>query len=227
MKFSFLTGAALALALGVQAHAAPVLTNGGFETGDFTGWSVTANGIGGCGTDWNVSNLGIATQCLPVANPVEGQFAAYNSFDGAGPVNYTLKQSVALGSVSQASLSWQHAFEVNVFGLARTFSMSFLDSNDQLIGEVFSQSFENGTFGSQGWVANNMDVTALLAGYSGQTVQLVADVFISESFTGPAGFGLDAVDLDVVSVVPVPGALVLLLGGLGGLGALGARRKSA
>jgi hypothetical protein len=37
-------GAALAAILAVQAHA-QLVTNGGFETGDFTGWSNTGDGI--------------------------------------------------------------------------------------------------------------------------------------------------------------------------------------
>jgi hypothetical protein len=40
-----------ATAFSASTHAAQVLTNGGFETGNFSGWVASTNGVGGCDTD--------------------------------------------------------------------------------------------------------------------------------------------------------------------------------
>jgi len=70
---------ALALFLAFPIYAmtaqASLINNGGFETGDFTGWDVTTNGPGDCDTDWNVSISGSAIGCIAagaVADPIEG-----------------------------------------------------------------------------------------------------------------------------------------------------------
>ena len=80
-KASFLACAALALTLGTsQVQAAELVTNGGFETGDFTGFTRTGNqGFTG------VSGAFSGT------NPYEGNFQGYfGAVGSAGTISQTL-----------------------------------------------------------------------------------------------------------------------------------------
>ena len=211
------------------------IINGGFETGDFAGWTQVSNlGGSGCATDWYVSPTD--TQCQfasTILNPaIEGSFAAYNSFDGPGPVSFSIEQDIALGSdtLSTADLGWSHTVGWN-FGLGipatldRVFSMSFLDSSDNLIGEAFNLSIgpADGVSGFIDWTANSVDVLGLLSGFEGQTVTLLVDTLIPQNFSGPGSLGLDDIQLALTTTsVSEPETLALL--GLG-LAVLGLRSR--
>jgi hypothetical protein len=102
----YLAGAAAAMTLGAQcASAANLITNGGFETGDFTGWTVVANATGVTGPGFDgfnphsgnfFANLGDTSGAYPFGtlsqtiSTVAGQLytlSFYLSSDGALP-NY-------------------------------------------------------------------------------------------------------------------------------------------
>ncbi|MGR9053198.1 MAG: hypothetical protein ACU84J_11160, partial [Gammaproteobacteria bacterium] len=112
------------------AEAVELLINGNFETGDFSGWTATANGTGGCDTDWNVSSIGgsTATGCQPgvfggnfPGAPGEGTFSAYNSFDGDAPQQFRLTQSFVVPvNIGNATLSWIETYNVDLTAGATT-----------------------------------------------------------------------------------------------------------
>lgn len=218
-----------------QVSAVEIVTNGGFETGSLSGWTTAGvpagSTVGACGggantRDWNVSSTGAATNCDDPGAPNGGSFAAYNMFDAGttAPLSYDLMQVVALpGSLSSATLSWDEAFSWTFSGtLPRIFSVEFYDSTfTSLLGSVYSRTVAPGTSGFTGWVNQSFDVTSLLAASSGSSVGLQFSVSIPETWTGPAGMGLDNVSLDVISnatTVPEPSTLALLGLALAGLG---------
>ncbi len=217
------------------SSAAPVqvLVNGGFETGDFTGWNeVTNSGGRGCNTDWYVSTTDTQCQQRPevrLNSATEGKYAAYNSFDGFAGTTYTIEQDVALGSVAAATLDFSYTVGWD-FGLGprshheRVFSVSFLDAGDSLIGAAYVLGIgpSDGIRGFIDWTNISLDVTSILSGYDNQTVTLVANVFIPERKTGPGSFGLDDVNLQI-SAVPLPAAVYLFVGGLLAMTGAGAR----
>jgi hypothetical protein len=214
-----------------MAHAVSLLTNGSFETGDFTGWTASANGPGGCDTDWNVGSSGAATNCgggggfglVNPDTPIDGSFAAYNSFDGDGPQTFSLSQSILVPtSVDSGALSWSES---------GGFLFSFIGPDpepriwDVSLGgtSVFSSSFNSDQ--DIDWIARSFDVTSILAANAGSTIDLVFSNFIPEFFTGPAGWGLDGVGLEATTALPEPGTMALFLFGLLASVRFGQRRR--
>lgn len=228
-------GAAMLAALGLsvavtpaaQAGVSELVTNGGFETGDFTGWSVVNTGAGGCGTNaWVVNSTG-AHGCSgnvgAMPAPVSGTYAAYSTFDGPASTMH-ISQQIFVGAVGTASLSFSDTVRMSIGGLARTLSIDLYDvTNSILLANLFSQSFQNV---NQGWLAQALDVTGQLQALSGQTVTLRVSNIMPQSFTGPAGFGIDDISLQVSTSVPAPGAFALMALGLAAVGGIARRRRS-
>ena len=94
---------ALSIFLGANAFAANLITNGGFETGDFTGWTV-ANQAGG-GGDWFV----LSGTTEPISGhasvgPASGNWYASSDQPGAGC--HVLYQMVTLPFTGAIQLSF-------------------------------------------------------------------------------------------------------------------------
>ena len=231
-----LKAAIIGLVLSVSGFAnAGLITNGGFETGDFTGWNVTTNGSGGCDTDWNVSSVS-STGCTPVSSPNEGNFAAYNSFDGNGPQLFTLSQSFLVGNTfSSAVLNWDEIYEISfccsssTLGgpTGREFLIELFDSNNTLVSTIYSEDFlwvNGASHSSNGWVSHTVDITSDLLSLQGQNVTLSFTSSIRDNFSGPAGFGLDAISL--TTSVPEPSTLAIFALGIMGLAARRLKKQS-
>jgi len=87
------------LAIAQAAWAVPLLTNGGFETGTFAGWTVSDR-AGGSGT-WSVAS-GTVTPFsgFPTAGPAAGTFYAVSDQGGAGTHALTQSFGVPIGATS-------------------------------------------------------------------------------------------------------------------------------
>ncbi|GAA0859028.1 hypothetical protein [Aliiglaciecola litoralis] len=214
----FIRKLCVVLIFGFSSHAllaAEILVNGGFETGDFTGWNSTLSGGVDCWTDWTIGTAGSETGCLPLSAPTEGTYAAYNAFDGFASSFYTLSQDVILPNGNlMAELSFDITAQwFNGGALARVFDLNIVHDGVDL-GPIYHFEAAAGSDGAFDWTSFNFDISDLLSDYSGNVITIEADVFIPEQFTGPGGFGLDNVSLNV-SQVSEPSVFLMFLMFLG------------
>ena len=179
------------------------LKNGSFETGDFSHWTVEVDGY----TDWPWQILGPdrgGGLFLDSTDPQDGQFVAFNGFDGDGPLEYRMFQDLAIpANVPQALLSWGYRAQWTFFDVeaqSRELIVELLDpKTDELLAELFH--FSTGPAGSQslwgdtGWESVSVDLKEL--GFAGRDVRLVFREEIPDSFTGDGQLELDAIQLDL------------------------------
>jgi hypothetical protein len=98
----------LALGLFASTALAASVTNGGFETGDFTGWTKATTCIfdSSATADWFVySGTASPSTSRSIDAPPEGTYAA--TTDQVGPATEILYQDIALEAASTHSLSFQ------------------------------------------------------------------------------------------------------------------------
>ena len=107
MKLFLVAAAAASTALATPAFAAELITNGGFETGSFAGWSSNVQSgsfgnrfVSAPGT--NAPASGFAT----AANPLGGNFYAVTDQNGGGAYSLTQLFTIASGTTS-AILTFQ------------------------------------------------------------------------------------------------------------------------
>ncbi len=126
---SFLFAAAASAALSTPAFAAELITNGGFETGTFAGWSSNVqSGSNGNRTIAAVGASGPISGSPTAANGAGGNFFALSDQGGPGAYSLTQLFTIASGTTS-AILTFQMfnqnqagAGSVNPAGLDYTFS---------------------------------------------------------------------------------------------------------
>lgn len=221
MNVKMLKVAFAGLVLSASSFAnANLINNGSFESGDLTGW--TTSGLGLTGTcpsanrDWNVSSTS-STGCSIVSNPTDGSYAVYNMLDGTGPLKYVLSQQISLASgITSASLSWMESANWGFNGADRVFDINILDSTGvTLLTNLYTESFTGS--GNFGWQTHNLDVLSALSPFQGQNVTIAFTTSIPNNWTGPAGFGLDAIALNVTTSVPEPTTLAIFALGIMGL----------
>jgi hypothetical protein len=215
------TETALAVCLAMSAGAAQAVVtdiaqNGGFETGDFTGWTQFPSG----GT----------TQSITTVNPSSGTYAANLTIPaGAGAVNNVLKQERLLdgtGLLSEGDII-NISFDYRGSGIdgAVLFVENFCETAGPLCGADLNQITPTSE-----WQSYSADFT-LAAAPSGFTVDAYTLQFAAvcgASQTCDADYYFDNVVITAdIAAVPVPAAVWLFGSGLVGLVGVARKKKAA
>jgi len=172
------------------------LINPGFETGDFTGWTATSNGLGQL-TPWTVSRGGAGW--FGNSSELEGEFDALNGFDGTAGLEYDLIQPISIpSSAFRAELSYADRIQFDSLGIFSSAPRLYEATIEDLDGTVLAQIIReeiwlNGAgYTDLGWQRRSVD----LVPFAGQTVQLHIHEFIPEDYTGPALIEFDDFQID-------------------------------
>jgi hypothetical protein len=200
MKKKIIALIALLLVLGLSGAASAGLINGGFETGDLTGWSGSASVVSSAQT-YDGTNYG----------PVEGNYFAVVTA-GAANTFINISQAVALnvGDVLEGHALFDGRDYINDYGAVRIY-----DSLSNLVATPWYRDISQvGNYGHTNWEEWSWTATAA----DTYTLALGVANYGDSILSSRAFF-----DANEVQAVPIPGAVWLLGSGLVGL--LGLRRK--
>lgn len=195
----------MAVALPVApARAANLVLNGGFESGDFTGWTAVYTGVDPL-DPWAVSGPGFWGWFG--FSPPSGTYFAWNGFDGDGPSEFYLYQDVTLPADKVSTLSFMYRFEwdFTVYEIPATTPRQLIvqlrdPATNSVLATLYSAStgtFINNPTGDTGWVTVSRDLSA----FAGSTVRLYFLEVIPELYTGPATIGFD--DISITEGAPL------------------------
>lgn len=214
-----------ALMLWVSPALANVLANSGFETGDFTGWTVGGNtvesGISTDGTDisTNTNNFFDPTS----QNVRSGQFGAYGIVRGNPIERIFLTQTVSVAANSLYNVGFyvgvDSPFSVFAFGLGAGLNEILVDGTP-IAGLAGGGNLLSGSTPAAFRLVSGDFMTG-----AAQTI-LEVSYRIQGSGNGRAGFSIDDLFFTAANQIPEPGTLALFGLGLVGLG-VARRRKAA
>ncbi len=176
------------------------ITNGSFETGNFSGWTVSdlSNPYRPLKVESTGTSLG--SFGFFAVSPTDGNFAATHGFDGSvGTIR--IAQDVTISTETLLSFDYRVGYNMT-FGA--TLDRVFFVNVNETGGGANLATFN--LFSTDIATKQSVSDTGNLAGFVnldsfiGQTVQLAFDVFIPQNFTGPAAFQLDNIRLtDVIA----------------------------
>jgi hypothetical protein len=174
------------------ASAAELLTNGSFETGNFSGWTTTQPQFM---PPWYVAAAGDMGQGFPdfvnAPSPQDGTYDAVNYFDGSNGA-YTLTQAVTIPAGVVAVLSWKDRLQWEVDGPTRTMQVRILNGSGSIIDTPYTfTAAGDGAVHDTGWQNRTVDLST----FAGQTVSVQFYYDIPGNFAG-RGMG----ELDAISV---------------------------
>jgi hypothetical protein len=192
-----------ALSLSVIASTAPaaappqeLITNGSFETGDFTGWGTKDMAIPFFSLAVRGAGAGPGFGLFLTA-PTDGSFVSDNGFDGCGPDTIEQWQDVTIPAGETATLTFDWRVAWDMFAgptMDRSFDLQIQPGGggpaletDNLVTTDIATSLS----GDTGPTSSSFDLSA----YQGSTIRIDFVETIPECFTGPGHMQLDNVSL--------------------------------
>ncbi|HWX22506.1 MAG TPA: LamG-like jellyroll fold domain-containing protein [Candidatus Binatia bacterium] len=186
----------------LSVRSAPLLANGSFETGDFSGW--VTNDISSPLTPLAVRGAGYNSGYgFFSAAPTDGNFCLIEGFDGNGPGRIRAAVDVVLpASPTTLTFTYRAAWDMQNYSGStkpRTFGVTIesfgggpgLQTNTLLTAAPGTANYDTG----------NQSASLDLSAFSNLAIRISFDATIPESFTGPGFLEIDNV---VLSYPPFP-----------------------
>lgn len=197
--------ALIALFLPSKAAAVELITNGGFETGNFTGW--TATNPSGPFESWAVTGSGAGYTDSPVPLATSVIVGTRNASHGvtASPAgSFLLVQQVTIPSGNSVQFRWRHRYQMNLSTYCNsaatcgtaTFAVEILNTSNVLLQTLYTISTTANTSTNTGWTLNNVNLTA----YAGSTIRIRFRTNVTVALAGPGRLEID--DVSVNAFVP-------------------------
>lgn len=177
-----------------------LITNGSFETGDFTGW--TATNAPGPFEAWTTCTAGLGYTDSPTplaAAPPVGLRDACHGVTSSPAGSTLMFQQVTLPALAQHTLYWKHRYQMNhvtycsstaTCGTA-TYAVQILNTSNVLLQTLYTISTPANTSTNTGW----QQLTANLNPYTGQTIRIRFFTNVTAAFSGPGRLEVDDVIL--------------------------------
>lgn len=191
-----------------KTNAAELITNGSFETGNFTGWTVV-NGVNPWRV-WENSPAGTSNAFF-ATSPQDGTRSAWNGVAGNAGATFLLYQDVSIPAASTATFSWKHRFQLDhntycngaACGTA-TFAVEILNTSNVLLQTVYSITIPPDTIYDSGWTTGLVSLNA----YAGQTIRLRFRNTVTATYAGPGMAEIDLVSVQSPGIVLAANASV-------------------
>ena len=208
---TLLISATILFSLPSRTDAAELITNGSFETGNFTGWT-TVNAPSGW-YNWQIVTAGFNNTFVAPAAPQHGSFDAYQGI-ASNPGSFLLWQDIAVPA-GTASLTWRHRFQLDndtfcngpSCGTA-TYAVEILTTANALLETLTTLTVGPDSFRDTGWVQFQRSLNA----YAGQTIRVRFRSTVTATYAGPGQLEIDQVSLQSPSILVPTAANVSISG---------------
>ena len=213
MKMLKMALAGLTFAVSGSANST-LITNGSFETGNFTGWDTQDLSI-------PFHPLQVSPEDFPIGFgffgtlPTDGSFAAIHGFDGNGPGTIKISQDIFITDLSTIEFDYHASWDLISFGGPTSLERIFDINIEDIVGGTNLANFNiltvTPSIGDTGFLSARIN----LSDFIGQTVRLSFDWYVPENFTGPAFFQLDNVRSSTTNVHEPSTLVIFTLGFMG------------
>jgi len=202
------------------AKGVDLITNGSFETGNFTGW--TATNAASAWKLWAVSASGAGGDDGGSYSPVptftavqHGTRSAWNGVAAGAGQSFTLFQQVTIPAGQSASVQWIDRYQMNYTQFCSTgcgtaqYIVEITNTSGVVLQTLYTVTTPTNSNSNTGYVTHFVN---LGMGYGGQTIRIRFRTLVSLSLQGPGQVEIDNVRLNAPAVLN-PTAAEVSLGG--------------
>ncbi|HKP68782.1 MAG TPA: carboxypeptidase-like regulatory domain-containing protein [Pyrinomonadaceae bacterium] len=205
LSFALMVGSVLLFLFTHTTRAAELVTNGGFETGNFTGWTavtpatffrpwaVSGSGAGG--------NNGGTYVPYPTATVVQqGSFNAWNGIAAGANQSFLLYQDITIPTGFNVRFTWNDRYQMNYTQFCSTgcgtatYAVEVLTTANVLRQTLYIVNTLTNTNTNTGFVNHSVDLTS----YQGQTIRIRFRTTTTQSLQGPGQLEIDAVSVQTL-----------------------------
>lgn len=220
-------GLAVCLAFSTQAAAANLLTNAGFESGSFAGWTLGGSNLG---TGVDVDNTAIPNGFFggEKVNVRSGLYAGYGVAGAENGQSIQLTQVLNIAASTTYTLGFYTGVDSNndAFGFGNS---NVINPGIIVNGNALSVSGLGQLDPGTGTGSNPGDMRHVFGTFTSGAFETTVTVtyIITGSGTGAAGWSFDDFEFSAAATQPVPEpeTYAMMLAGLGLLGVAARRRK--